>query len=170
MAGHKKSDVSQHQTPIVEHLQRATKSWIEPRYLFDAATEYLAQQRIIIPKYTVLQRIVSQAINEERDHNLYILKTAINRKFTENIANLIDGSGQLTVDELRQPAKSFSAVELEKELKVHNFIQPWMNNVKQVMASLSLSLLLSIKNKQHFASMVDYYSITKLKRFDRKTQ
>jgi transposase-like protein len=35
------------------------------------------QQRIAIPKYKVLQRIVSQAINEERDHNLHILKTAI---------------------------------------------------------------------------------------------
>jgi TnpA family transposase len=166
LAGHKKWDVSLHQTPIVEHLQQASKSWVEPRYLFDAAIEYLAQQRIAIPKYTVLQRIVSQAINEERDHNIHILKTAIDRKLTENIANLIDGSGQLTVKELRQSAKSFSAVELEKELKVHNLIQPLMDNVKQVMASLSLS----IKNKQHFASMVDYYSITKLKRFDRKTQ
>ena len=36
----------------------------------------------------------------------------------------------------------------------------------QVVSSLSLSQ----KNQQHYATMVDYYSITKLKRFDRVTQ
>jgi len=166
LVGHQKWDLSQHQTPVVNHLQQAAKSWVEPRYLFDAAIEYLARKRIAIPKYTVLQRIVSLAINEERKHSFQILKTTMDRDLAENITKLIDGSGQLTVKELRQSAKSFSAVELEKELKIHALIQPWLENIKQVMAALSLS----IKNQQHFASMVDYYSITKLKRFDRNTQ
>jgi len=36
---HQKWDVSQHQMPIVEHLQQVATSWIEPRYLFGAAIE-----------------------------------------------------------------------------------------------------------------------------------
>lgn len=139
LVGHQKWDLSQHQMPVVEHLQQAAKSWIDPRYLFDAAIEYLARKRIVIPKYTALQRIVSLAINEEREHSFHILKTTIDRNLTENITKLIDGSAQLTVKELRQSAKSFSAVELEKELKIHDLIQPWLENIKKVTAALSLS-------------------------------
>ena len=41
-----------------------------------------------------------------------------------------------------------------------------MHEVDRVVSALSLSL----ENQQHYASMVDYYSIVKLKRFDRVTQ
>jgi len=41
-----------------------------------------------------------------------------------------------------------------------------MNEVHKVVSALSLSQ----QNQLHYATMVDYYSITKLKRFDRVTQ
>lgn len=41
-----------------------------------------------------------------------------------------------------------------------------MNEVNQVVSALSLSQ----QNQLHYATLVDYYSITKLKRFDRSTQ
>jgi hypothetical protein len=50
-------DAKQHQEPLINNLQKVAKSWIEPRFLFDATTEYLARNHIAIPKYTVLQRI-----------------------------------------------------------------------------------------------------------------
>jgi len=67
----------------------------------------LAQQRIAIPKYTVLQRIVSQTINEERARSIHILQATIDKELTANLANLIDGSGRSTVKDLRQSAKMF---------------------------------------------------------------
>jgi hypothetical protein len=54
---------------------------------------------------------------------------------------------------LRQSARNFSGTELEKELAVHRFIQPWMREVDEILSVLSLSL----KNQQHFAGRVDYY-------------
>lgn len=59
-------DAAQHQERVIAHLQQVARSWIEPRFLFDNCTEYLARHRIAIPKYTVLQRIISQAIKLER--------------------------------------------------------------------------------------------------------
>ena len=159
-------NAKQHQEPLISHLQQVAKSWIEPRFLFDACTEYLARNHIAIPKYTVLQRIISQVIRLERQRISDTLKVTISDELTSNLAELVDGENSLTVKELKQAAKSFNASELEKELNVNKLIQPWMDEVHQVVSSLSLSQ----KNQQHYATMVDYYSITKLKRFDRVTQ
>ncbi len=52
---------------LITHLQQTAKSWVEPRYLFDATTEYLSLRRIAIPKYTVMQTVVSQAMKQERE-------------------------------------------------------------------------------------------------------
>ena len=159
-------DAEQHQEPLIGYLQQVAKSWIEPRFLFDACTEYLARHHIAIPKYTVLQRIVSQVIKQERKRLSDTLKTTISDELASNLSDLIDGENTLTVKELKQAAKSFNASEMEKELSVNKLIQPWMNEVHQVVSVLSLSQ----QNQLHYAAMVDYYSITKLKRFDRVTQ
>ena len=159
-------DANQHQEPLISYLQQIAKSWIEPRFLFDACTEYLARNHIAIPKYTVLQRVISQVIKQERQRISGTLKATISDELASDLAELIDGKNALTVKELKQAAKSFNASELEKELNVNKLIQPWMNEVHQVVSALSLSQ----QNQQHYAAMVDYYSITKLKRFDRVTQ
>lgn len=147
-------------------MQNVAKPWIESRFLFDACTEYLARNHIAIPKYTVLQRIISQVIKQERKRLSDTLKTTISADLAAKLADLVDGESTLTVKDLKQAAKSFNAPELEKELSVNKLIQPWMNEVNQVVSALSLSE----QNQLHYASMVDYYSITKLKRFDRVTQ
>nr|WP_330178271.1 hypothetical protein [Candidatus Vondammii sp. HM_W22] len=113
-----------------------------------------------------VKRIISQVIKQERKRLSDLLKTTISDELATNLAELVDGKGMLTVKELKQAAKSFNAPELEKELNVNKLIQPWMDEVNQVASALSLSQ----QNRLHYAAMVDYYSITKLKRFDRVTQ
>jgi len=159
-------DAKQHKEPLIAYLQEVAKSWIEPRFLFDACTEYLARNHIAIPKYTVLQRIISQVIKQERKRLSDTLKTTISADLAAKLADLVDGESTLTVKEIKQAAKSFNASEMEKELNVNKLIQPWMNEVNKVVSALSLSQ----QNQLHYAAMVDYYSITKLKRFDRVTQ
>ena len=166
LQGFKTWDAKKHQEPLISYLQKIAKSWIEPRFLFDACTEYLARNHIAIPKYTVLQRIISQVIKQERKRLSDTLKATISSDLAEKLADLVDGESTLTVKELKQAAKSFNVSELEKELNVNKLIQTWMNEVNQVVSALSLSQ----KNQLHYATMVDYYSITKLKRFDRVTQ
>jgi TnpA family transposase len=159
-------DANQHQEPLIAYLQQVAKSWVEPRFLFDACIEYLARNHIAIPKYTALQRIISRVIKQDRKRISDTLKMTISAELAANLADLIDGKNTLTVKELKQAAKSFNATELEKELNVNKLIQPWMNEVHKVVSALSLSQ----QNQLHYATMVDYYSITKLKRFDRVTQ
>ena len=108
-------DANQHQEPLISYLQQVAKSWIEPRFLFDACTEYLARNHIAIPKYTVLQKTISQVIKQERKRISDTLKITISADLAAKLADLVDGESTLTVKELKQAAKSFNASELEKE-------------------------------------------------------
>lgn len=155
----------QDRSPLITHLQQIAKSWIEPRYLFDATTEYLSLRRIAIPKYTVMQTVVSQAMKQERERITSSLQNQLSESLSAELVDLVNGKGSLPLSKLRLSAKSFAPPELEKELQVNRLIEPWMSEVNSMVKALSLS----IKNQQHFASMVDYYG-SKLKRFDRFTQ
>jgi hypothetical protein len=152
---------SHHRDNLIPHLQQIAKSWIEPRYLFDATTEYLSLSRIAIPKYTVMQSLVSLAMRQEWERIAASLKAHLSKELSRDLTDLTGGTSSLPLSKLRLSAKSFSPSELEKELKVNRLIQPWMSEVNAVVKALSLS----VKNQQHFATMVDYYG-AKLKRFD----
>ncbi len=71
-----------------------------------------------------------------------------------------------TLTVIRNSAKSFSTTELEKELKAHRHIKLFINDIDDLIQQLNLSL----SNLNHYASMVGYYTATKLKRFDQATR
>lgn len=102
---------------------------------------------------------------QERPSIAASLQNHLSDGLSAGLADLADSKGSLPLSKLRLSAKSFVHLELEKEIKVNRQIQPWMSEVHTVVKALSLS----IKNQQHFASMVDYYG-SKLKRFDRFSQ
>ena len=43
-------------------LLEQANSWASPRALFDAATEYLDHNKIAIPAYSTLQKLISQVL------------------------------------------------------------------------------------------------------------
>lgn len=148
-----------HQPQLVEHLCTCAESWVEPRALFDAAIEYLARQKIAIPAYSTLQKIVSQVIGQHQKRLYDQIDAACSQGLSTMLLTLVSGEGQFTFQQLRQSARNFTGTELQKEIAVYHHIQPWMTDVTTVLESLSLSQ----KNQQHYAERVDYYG-AKLKR------
>ena len=147
-------------------MKSIANSCIEPRYLFDAGIEYLAQKHIASPKYTVLQQIISKVITAEKQQIDTMLKTVMPPSLSTALNEQIFSDTSTTLRDVRRSAKSFTPAELEKELKTYDHICSWVDDIDLISGQLNLS----IKNQQHFASMVDYYTLTKLKRFDRGTQ
>lgn len=144
----------------------AAAASIESRYLFDESIDYLAKQRIAIPKYTVLQRVVSKAIASERQRLSGILSHAMSPSLKESLDEILGGDASNTLSRLRQTARNFSASELQKELTIHQHIEPLIDDIDAVVQQMRLSL----SNLDHFGSMVDYYTPTKLCRFDKMTR
>ena len=146
---------------MIAHLQRAAKSWIEPRHLFDKAIEYMSLQRIAIRKYTTLRILVSQAMTIERNGISTLLAESLSVDLAAALSSFLGNDGTLPLRKLRQTAKSFAPAELAKELVVNHQVQPRINEIDVVVGKRSLSL----KNRQHVASMVDFYG-SKIVRFD----
>jgi len=149
----------EHQAGLVTYLLEKANSWAAPRAIFDAAIEYLAHNKIAIPAYSTLQKIISQVLVQHQKALHRQVKAACTQDLKDMLAELLSGEHAFTLQHLRQSARNFTGTELEKELQVYHHLQPWMVEVSQVQASMGLSQM----NQHYYAGRVDYYG-AKLKR------
>lgn len=80
---------------------------IESRFLFDESIDYLAKQRIAIPKYTILQRVISTAIASERQRLADILSRSISQPLSERLEAILHGDTEATLNSVRKSAKNY---------------------------------------------------------------
>jgi TnpA family transposase len=151
------------QSGLVAHTAKTAAASIDARYLFDNCIHYLAHNKIAIPKYYLLQQLVSSAINNERQRLGNILASSMSGSLASTLDVFLNSDSAAALATIRRSAKSFTAPELQKELKTHHHIAPIIEDIDGVVQRLDLSL----SNLDYFASMVEYYTITKLRRFDR---
>jgi TnpA family transposase len=148
-----------HQALLTDHLVEQAASWAGPRALFDAATEFLAYNKIAIPVYSTMQKIISQALMRHHADLHERLKPVCSDGLAGMMKELLSGETNFTIQSLRQSARNFTGTELQKELNVYHQLQPWMNDIKTVHSKLCLSQ----RNEHYYSEKVDYYS-AKLKR------
>ena len=149
----------EHQPRLFTYLLEKANSWAAPRALFDAAIEYLAHNKVAIPAYSTLQKIISQVLVQHQKALHEQVKTACTLGLKDMLTELLSGKHAFTLQHLRQSARNFTGTELEKELQVYHHLQPWIAEVAQVQVSLGLSQM----NQHYYAGRVDYYG-AKLKR------
>lgn len=149
----------EHQARLFTYLLEKAQSWAAPRALFDAAIEYLAHNKIAIPAYSTLQKIISQVLVEHQKALHLRVKATCTQGLRDMLNDLLSGKHVFTLQHLRQSARNFTGTELDKELQVYRHLQPWMAEVTQVQERLGLSQM----NQHYYAGRVDYYG-AKLKR------
>ncbi len=148
-----------HSSELYNHISRHAESWVAPRALFDATIEYLSHQKIAIPAYSTLQKIISQALLQYQQKLHERVDLTLSSDLPKLLEALISGNSPFIVQQLRQSARNFTGTELQKELVTWHYLQPWMDEVTTKLEELSLSH----KNQLHYAERVDYYG-AKLKR------
>jgi len=151
-----------HLPPLLDYLSSQTQAWLAPRHLLDSTVEYLSQHKIAIPAYSTLQKIISYVINQEHARLHNTISEAVSNELRQAIRKLFCDDAELSLSRLRQSAKNFSKTELDKELAVHHYLQPWIVAVLQ-------EVDLSQKNLQYFSERVNYYG-AKLKRHTEDNQ
>lgn len=159
LEGYQRFTTRGHNQLLHDHLLHEASSWAAPRALFDAAIEYLAYNKIAIPAYSTLQKIISQVLVLHQKTLHEKVASACTQGLSDMLTDLLSGEHAFTLHHLRQSARNFTGTELDKELKVYHHLQPWMAEVTQVQNCLGLSQM----NQQYYAGRVDYYG-AKLKR------
>ncbi len=149
----------------MDYLNNQAKAWLAPRPLFDSSIEYLSKNKIAIPAYSTLQKIIGQVIKQEQARLNNTINAAVSNELRQATSALFCDDAELNLSQLRLSAKNFTKTELNKELTVHHYLQPWISEVNTVLQEAALSQ----KNLQYFADRVDYYG-AKLKRHVEENQ
>ncbi|MDQ1327606.1 MAG: hypothetical protein QG641_889, partial [Candidatus Poribacteria bacterium] len=154
---------------VEEHLKLETKAQqaamvcSKPIYVFREIMHYLLAEHIAIPVYSFLQDTIGKALKDEQNRLISIVRQHLKLSDIQSLKSLLsDSQGLYEITLLKHEPKDFSLKEIKQEI----------NRGKQInqLYCLAKSLLpyLSISNEsiKYYASLVTYYSVFSLRRFN----
>ena len=138
----------------------------KPIYIFREILHFLDVHRIILPGYSFLQDIISKALNLEEQR----LQTTLQNKLTDNETKQLEGllsdaEGLYEITNLRREARDFTLSEIRREIERGVKIKELYQAAGEVLPALEISN----QSIAYYASLVSYYRVDKLKRFDKWT-
>ena len=102
----------EHHSLLTGHLLESANSWAAPRALFDSTTEYLSHNKIAIPAYSTLQKLISQVLIQHQNALHERVKAACPKGLKTMLSELLCGENAFTLQHLRQGARNFTGTEL----------------------------------------------------------
>lgn len=143
--------------------RQAAQICAKPIYIFREIRHYLAEQRIVSPAYSFIQDTVGKALNYEQNRLITILRNHLKESEVEAFKTLLDdSSGLYEITQLKREPKDFSSSEIKREISRGEQIQHLYHLAKKLLSKLKISN----ESIKYYASLVTYYSVYRLKRFD----
>ncbi|MBW8310018.1 MAG: DUF4158 domain-containing protein [Candidatus Paracaedibacteraceae bacterium] len=134
-----------------------------PNFVAHEILDFLQNQKIVRPRYTTLQTIISQTLTQERKRLKYLLKNQLTESHKQNLKQLIQKESTLSeLAALKQDAKSFGAALMGLERKKHDVLKPLYKIAQQILPHLDISQ----QNIDYYASLAHHYTIYDLRRFE----
>ena len=135
----------------------------KPIYVLRQVLLALEARRLTIPGYSFLQDTVGQALNFEQNRLAGILKERLTPADQQALTALLDDkSGLYHITHLKRDPRDFSATEIKREIARGARIRDLYLRSQQVLPALKIST----ESIKYYASLVGYYSVFRLKRFD----
>ncbi|ETW95400.1 MAG: transposase [Candidatus Entotheonella factor] len=120
----------------------------------------------MMPGYTSMQDIIGQALTYEQDRLATILSRYLSRSDKQRLNELLeDSAGLYEITQLKREPKDFSAGEIKREIQRGDQIRDLYLLADKLLPDLDISN----ESIKYYASLVNYYSVYKLKRFDELT-
>ena len=135
-----------------------------PVFVFKEIAHFLQKNRVILPAYTMLQELIGSAITSEEKRLSALISECVNSDIQKQLNELLEvGHSLHEITYLKKEPKDFGANQMKLEIKKLKQILPIYEVAKEFLPKLQISNA-SIK---YYASLVDYYTIYKLKRMNR---
>ena len=123
--------------------------------------DYLQNQKIIRPRFTTLQAIVSTIINNEYNRLFGIINLSLTNEDLTLLKNLIIDEDTLSkLAALKQDAKDFKPQMMIDERNKLEILRPIYQIIKRSLPILKLSQ----QNLHYYAELVNYYTIYELRK------
>lgn len=151
---------------LVDRAQQDARISTKPLYIFRELIAYLAKRRWVTPAYSSLQDIVGRALSGESERLTQLLQTLLNPNDVEALqALLADSDGLHKITQLRHQPKNASVGEMKAEVQRGRDLA----YLYQLLQTLLPALSISNESVSYYASLVDHYSVYRLKRMERWT-
>lgn len=153
----------QHRYQIRIKAQQAARVSGKPIYVFRSVWKYLAVQRVVVPGYSFMQDLVTQALLDEQSRLTSLLREHLEDDDLKALANLLeDDHGLYQITQLKREPKDFSLGQIKQELLRGKQLLPLYRVARRLLPILGISN----ESITYYASLVHYYSVHRLKRFD----
>ncbi|OYE01953.1 Tn3 family transposase [Nostoc sp. 'Peltigera membranacea cyanobiont' 232] len=151
---------------LEQKAQQSAKIYSKPIYVFRELINYLTDQQIVIPGYSLMQDIVSRALTAEHNRLTKIIHERLQTSETEAFEKLLEDSpGLYEITQLKQEPKDFSLKEIKCEIhrgdKLHFFYK--------IAQNLLPEMGISNESIKYYAALVGYYSVARLKQLNKWT-
>ena len=135
----------------------------KPIYIFREIIHYLSERRIVAPGYRFMRDIVGKAISYEQNRLITIIQKNLKESDIEALNQLLkDSSGLYEIAQIKHEPKDFSVGEIKREINRGKQIK----NLYLLTQKLIPLLGISNESSKYYASLVDYYSVYKLKQLN----
>jgi hypothetical protein len=132
----------------------------KPIYVFRELLEYLIEQQIVTPGYTILQTIVGQALTYEQNRLTAIIRAELVGAECEALDRLFaDTDGLYAITLLKREPKDFRLGEMRQEIDRADQLRPLYQVAQRIVPKLTISS----EGIKQYASLVAYYSVFRLR-------
>jgi len=135
----------------------------QPHYLLREALKFVDRERVIRPAYSALQDLVGEVMNAERDRLTTRLRKALKPAVRQVLTGLHSAEGETySVGLLKQDLRDFTYTELRAEVARRQTFAPLHDFAKTFLKQVNISP----ESSKYYASMVMFYTVSKLRRMD----
>jgi len=153
-------------TQLAGRASRAARLNSKQVYVFRELLQYLTEQRITAPGYTVLQDIVGTVLTVEQARLETILRTDLTPEDCIAVDRLLGStSGLHPITLLKRDPKDFSLGEMRTEIGRATDLRPLAQLADRLLPRLDISN----EGIKYYASLARYYSLFRLRQLDTHT-
>ena len=149
---------------LVVRARQAAQISSTPISVFRELLQYLTEQRIVAPGYTVMQDLVSQALTFEQQRLITILRATLTIPDTAALDQLLaETDGSYPITQLKHEPKDFSLGAMRQEVSRAALLRPLYALATRILPHLALSTA----GIATYASLVMFYAVFRLQQLDR---
>jgi TnpA family transposase len=151
---------------LEQKAQQSAKVYSKPIYVFRELVNYLTERKIVIPGYTLMQDIVSQALTNEHNRLTKIVRDRLKKSELEAFERLLaESPGLYEITQLKQEPRNFSLKETKYEIQRGEQLYSFYTIAEKLLPEMEISN----ESVKYYAALVSYYSVARLKQLNKWT-
>jgi len=151
---------------LIEKAEKLAMLYSRPVYIFRELLNYLEQNKIVLPGYSVMQKhIIAQALIKERLRLETLADQFLNPQAIEHLQHLLEEKvmSSYLLTWLQQEPSSFKCYQMRGQV----LRKQQMEQIYLLAQLVIPKLEISNENIRYYASLAEHYSVFRLKRMKR---